>query len=145
MKEYGKGESWTPMFEIPSDYGFFGNLNPSILMRNGRVVMIADGFNVLIYNPEKTTCEFSTNVFAVDEKGAKIHDSILVESLVSPIGYDWNDEQHQGLGKDINWLDGPYSYTDTSDDEDWKQMLDDCSQDLKENENFVYLEDENEI
>ncbi|KAL3505842.1 hypothetical protein ACH5RR_031224 [Cinchona calisaya] len=81
----------------------------------------SDWVHVLIYNPETMTCK---NVYAVFG-GAIMHNSLLVESLASPIGYEWNDEQHQGLGKDIIWLDGPYSYTDSSEDEDWNEMLDD--------------------
>ncbi|XP_031407205.1 F-box/kelch-repeat protein At3g06240-like isoform X2 [Punica granatum] len=80
MNEYGKTESWTELFNVPTD-GIPGAKYwtiPLCCTKNGKIVVDVDGREMVLFNPEDGTIK----PYPVED--ADYESAIYVESLVSP-------------------------------------------------------------
>lgn len=81
MNEYGKGESWTRLFNIPTDglpaYKFY--TIPIAYTRSGKIVFQINVSEMILFNPEDGTYKN----YPIEEDH-NVDSAIYVETLVSP-------------------------------------------------------------
>nr|XP_009776078.1 PREDICTED: F-box/kelch-repeat protein At3g23880-like [Nicotiana sylvestris]XP_016470936.1 PREDICTED: F-box/kelch-repeat protein At3g23880-like [Nicotiana tabacum] len=92
MKEYGRKDSWTSLFvirnsEITRPYIFYRSL---FMSNNGKLALIVRHNGVVAYYPKNDSMQDILELRYQND----ISVITYVESLISPIEYYWNEEQH---------------------------------------------------
>ncbi|KAM7488748.1 hypothetical protein LguiB_026232 [Lonicera macranthoides] len=94
MKEYGVKESWTSLSTVT----FFSS--PFLFIKNGEILGKIKGYQVFAHNPQKNT----RRKFDLTGSNDLLHAVALVQNVLSPVGYEWDEIRHANHGSNVKWL-----------------------------------------
>ncbi|GAA0162761.1 hypothetical protein LIER_18785 [Lithospermum erythrorhizon] len=122
MKAYGVKASWTRLYYIKDmwpTYIHYEFLKLVMVKDDSLIFQISN--QIWAYYPKNSRMEM------IKIKGLNENKNMLkgvvsyVETLISPVGYDWNDEEHKEIGSVSTLI---YEYNVESDDEEWVESDD---------------------